>query len=210
MKSANSLSQSHRILFLNTLAFTVCFACWTLNGVLVTFLVDNGIFNWSVGRGFYADHTTSNLASVATAALEYRSDNSNATLRRSHFDGFSAIPTASATFVPQFFPYEIYGDIHRQQILPENLGRVLVGIRSADKILADAKRNLVLRDIWASVYYQPYLLDPAVNPDNAGSGPTDLERIVAGLKGMGYTFVNLNTFVSTVKNKKGKARIEVQ
>lgn len=48
MKSTNSLSQSHKILFLNTLAFTVCFACWTLNGVLVTFLVDNGIFHWSV------------------------------------------------------------------------------------------------------------------------------------------------------------------
>jgi NNP family nitrate/nitrite transporter-like MFS transporter len=48
MTNANSLSQSHKILFLNTLAFTVCFACWTLNGVLVTFLVDNAIFNWSV------------------------------------------------------------------------------------------------------------------------------------------------------------------
>ena len=48
MKKSAALSQSHKILFLNTLAFTVCFACWTLNGVLVTFLVDNGIFNWSV------------------------------------------------------------------------------------------------------------------------------------------------------------------
>ncbi|PXY41040.1 MFS transporter [Flavobacterium cheongpyeongense] len=48
MTNTNSLLQSHKILFLNTLAFTVCFACWTLNGVLVTFLVDNGIFNWSV------------------------------------------------------------------------------------------------------------------------------------------------------------------
>ncbi|MFZ0597571.1 MAG: MFS transporter [Flavobacterium sp.] len=48
MKTTNALSQSHKILFLNTLAFTVCFACWTLNGVLVTFLVDNGIFHWSV------------------------------------------------------------------------------------------------------------------------------------------------------------------
>jgi MFS transporter, NNP family, nitrate/nitrite transporter len=48
MSKATSLSLSHRILFLNTLAFTVCFACWTLNGVLVTFLVDNGIFKWSV------------------------------------------------------------------------------------------------------------------------------------------------------------------
>ena len=44
----SNLSQSHRILFLNTLAFTISFACWTLNGVLVTFLVDRGIFNWSV------------------------------------------------------------------------------------------------------------------------------------------------------------------
>ncbi|QOG04471.1 nitrate/nitrite transporter [Flavobacterium sp. MDT1-60] len=44
----SGLSQSHRILFLNTLAFTVCFACWTLNGVLVTYLVDKGIFNWTV------------------------------------------------------------------------------------------------------------------------------------------------------------------
>jgi len=43
-----NLSQSHRILFLNTLAFTVCFACWTLNGVLITFLVDKGIFNFTI------------------------------------------------------------------------------------------------------------------------------------------------------------------
>ena len=48
MKNTTSLSKSHRMLFLNTLAFTVCFACWTLNGVLVTYLVDKGIFNWSV------------------------------------------------------------------------------------------------------------------------------------------------------------------
>lgn len=48
MKNTNSLRQSHKILFLNTIAFTVCFACWTLNGVLVTYLVDKGIFNWSV------------------------------------------------------------------------------------------------------------------------------------------------------------------
>ncbi|MBS7231364.1 NarK/NasA family nitrate transporter [Flavobacterium psychroterrae] len=48
MKTTNALSQSYKILFLNTLAFTVCFACWTLNGVLVTFLVDNGIFHWSI------------------------------------------------------------------------------------------------------------------------------------------------------------------
>lgn len=36
-----------RILIISTLAFIICFATWMLNGVLVTFLVDNGIFNWS-------------------------------------------------------------------------------------------------------------------------------------------------------------------
>ena len=33
-------------LFLNTLAFTVCFAAWMLNGVLVTFLSSNQVFDW--------------------------------------------------------------------------------------------------------------------------------------------------------------------
>src|SRR3990167_6032413 len=39
-------SESHRVLFLNTLAFTVCFAAWMLNGVLVTFLSTNQVFDW--------------------------------------------------------------------------------------------------------------------------------------------------------------------
>lgn len=44
----NTLSfNSHRMLFLNTLAFTVCFAVWMFNGVLVTFLVDNQLYTWS-------------------------------------------------------------------------------------------------------------------------------------------------------------------
>ncbi len=40
------LSQSHRILFFSTLAFTICFAVWTLNGVLATYLADKGVFQW--------------------------------------------------------------------------------------------------------------------------------------------------------------------
>lgn len=35
------------MLVLNTLAFTVCFAAWMLNGVLVTFLTVNQVFDWS-------------------------------------------------------------------------------------------------------------------------------------------------------------------
>ena len=38
--------KSIQVLTLNTIAFTVCFACWTMNGVLVTWLVDRGVFAW--------------------------------------------------------------------------------------------------------------------------------------------------------------------
>src|SRR5512139_1495212 len=31
---------------MNTLAFTVCFAAWMMNGVLVTYLVDHDVFPW--------------------------------------------------------------------------------------------------------------------------------------------------------------------
>lgn len=46
MKENKSINPG-RILFLNTLAFIVCFAAWMINGVLVTFLVNNDVFKWS-------------------------------------------------------------------------------------------------------------------------------------------------------------------
>lgn len=46
MMQQRATRQSHRVLFLNTFAFTVCFAAWMLNGVLVTFLSSNQVFPW--------------------------------------------------------------------------------------------------------------------------------------------------------------------
>ncbi|MDP7475057.1 MAG: MFS transporter [Candidatus Marinimicrobia bacterium] len=43
-KEANATS--HKILFINTLAFTVCFAVWMINGVLVTYLATNQVYDW--------------------------------------------------------------------------------------------------------------------------------------------------------------------
>ena len=39
-------AKSHKALFLNTTAFTIFFAVWMLNGVLVTYLVSNQVFDW--------------------------------------------------------------------------------------------------------------------------------------------------------------------
>lgn len=38
------------MLTLTTVTFTLCFAVWMLNGVLVTYLVEHGIFEWSYGQ----------------------------------------------------------------------------------------------------------------------------------------------------------------
>lgn len=45
--AGTTLGTAHKTLVLNTTAFTVCFAAWTLNGVLVTFLSANQVFPWS-------------------------------------------------------------------------------------------------------------------------------------------------------------------
>ncbi len=39
-------AKSHKALFLSTTAFTICFAVWMLNGVLVTFLASNQVYDW--------------------------------------------------------------------------------------------------------------------------------------------------------------------
>jgi len=43
--NTTSASKANKILFLNTLAFTICFFVWMINSVLITFLVDK--FEWS-------------------------------------------------------------------------------------------------------------------------------------------------------------------
>ncbi|MBS1248682.1 MAG: putative nitrate transporter NarT [Chloroflexi bacterium] len=42
--------KANTVLALNTIAFTICFAAWMLNGVLVTFLVDNRVFDWNAAQ----------------------------------------------------------------------------------------------------------------------------------------------------------------
>jgi len=45
---ASPTFKSHKILFLSTFGFLMCFSAWMINGVLVTYLTDNGIFQWDM------------------------------------------------------------------------------------------------------------------------------------------------------------------
>ncbi len=43
-------ARANKALTMNTLAFTICFAAWMMNGVLITFLVENRVFDWDRGQ----------------------------------------------------------------------------------------------------------------------------------------------------------------
>lgn len=83
----------------------------------------------------------------------------------------------------QFFPYPVR-DVYGTVVLPENLGNYIpVGYnhnppRSANDIVATARRELVVRDGVASFFYHPYL------------GAEQLRPIVTGLRALGYSFVS--------------------
>lgn len=47
MGSSLNLKKANKVLFMNTFAFTICFAVWLINAVLVTFLVDNQVYDWT-------------------------------------------------------------------------------------------------------------------------------------------------------------------
>lgn len=46
----NSKSHANRVLTLNTIAFAICFAAWTLYGVLITFLLDHHVLTLDKGQ----------------------------------------------------------------------------------------------------------------------------------------------------------------
>lgn len=90
----------------------------------------------------------------------------------------------------QFFPYVIHKDSYGQKVIPENLGYIAPVSwfnffpRTVEDLLVSAKKNLVIRDAWASFYYHPYL------------GLSYLKTLIPGIRALGYEFVpvseNLN------------------
>lgn len=175
------------------------------------------MFSWVIGRSVYNDFTITGVKPLDPAKpIHFDMDNpATAQNRRDYFSTLQVKDVPGFKQFGQLYPYEIYGDIYGQRLLPENLGNVqpelndqVVATRSVDKILADAKRNLVLRDVWASVFYHPFLLDPALNPENLGPNK-DLDRLVKGIKNLGYNFINLDTYATQNTRAAGKPRIEL-
>jgi len=86
----------------------------------------------------------------------------------------------------QFFPYVIQRDLYGQKVVPENIGNIVLDPAggSATRLPADliraARKNLVVRDGWASAFFHPFL------------DISYLQELVRGIKGLSYDYVPLS------------------
>jgi uncharacterized protein YdaL len=126
----------------------------------------------------------------AASMTDYRAVSERVTARYEramYFPGVltgSADPTgfSPARFASQFFPYPVR-DVYGVAVIPETLGHVQTqGYNQHQatlpaQLIESARRQLVVRDGFASFFYHPML------------GMEYLPGLVAGIQALGYTFV---------------------
>lgn len=169
------------------------------------------IFEWNIGRLIYFDHQSSGLPinfGTPLSSLWLESTDPKAKMYRQNYFKDLKVNYNFPRWSGQMFPYEIYGDLHGQRIIPENIGNCqpylnshVVRPRSYKDIINDAKRNLVLRDNWASFFYHVNLVD-SHKDGGRGAYPGDtseLREILRQIKSFGYRFVDANDFMDKTR-----------
>jgi uncharacterized protein YdaL len=172
----------------------------------IDYLVFAHTIPWNVGRIIYFNHTVEKpKTAIADEELWFNRQNvgpATTQKRRDYFRQFK-VKINDSHWSGQIFPYEIYGDVYGQRLIPEDLGNsqptaneFVVQPRTTEQMLADAKRNLVLRDAWGSFFYHPQLL--SVQADGGeGRFPgdaTELLKLIQGMKALGYKFISIEDF----------------
>lgn len=128
--------------------------------------------------------------SYAASAVDYQAANgffTVATERRLYPTGLlSGQPFNYSQLVGQYMPYTVK-DVYGMKVLADTLGGIepqpffSYPARLPADIIADAQRNLVVRDGWASFFYHTY------------DDISYLQQTVTGVKNLGYTFVSPTT-----------------
>jgi len=120
----------------------------------------------------------------SAADIQVVGQNFSARAERSlYYRGLLSGTIDATRYVGQYFPY-VVRDVYNTKVLPDNLGGIspdnFFGFppRLPAQIIADAQRSLVVRDGFASFFY---------NPDDDISY---LKTTIQGFKGLGYTFVS--------------------
>jgi len=168
------------------------------------FVLFGQLFHWNIGRVTYFPHQK-----TATARLpEQMSFNSSGSSARA--TRLEMLKDVQVSFPKelkpsgQFFPYEIWGDVFGQRLLPENLGNIqpflneqVLKTQDITEMIESAKRNRVLRDHWASLFIHPVLIQPRWE-EGLGDYPGDGRKVLqllTEISQMGYQFIDLKEWV---------------
>lgn len=105
-------------------------------------------------------------------------------------------PVAKDFSVGQIYPYIVQRDHYGQRILPENLGNIEYDISTIDPtsnynytwedIVTNARYAKVVRDGFASFFFHPFWLDPAIGVP----GFEDFKKVIDGITQLGFTWVS--------------------
>lgn len=151
------------------------------------------VFPWNIGRIMYSLNETKGLPKRFSSKLTY--PESGMAGSKARLRAFRKLEVqATSEPVGQILPYEIFKDAYGQRVFPENLGNVQPdGIfgksRSTEEILNSVRRNRVLRDVWASFFIHPFLLD------TEHLSREKLKHMVQEIRANGYEFVDLEKMV---------------
>lgn len=174
-------------------------------------------FQWTNGRHIYFPYQKKQAQIVPEQWTVERSMVSGRASRANYTRDLVVTYDKSKQPNGQFYPYEIFGDQYGQRVIPENIGNVqaymneqVLKVLTVDGMIANMRRNRVLRDVWASYFIHPFCLS---SHDNAGVGafPGDvreIERLIKATRDYGYEFVDIASWINANTFSKRKPTIE--
>lgn len=169
------------------------------------FVLFGQLFSWNIGRVVYVPSQITSIKLLPTH-LKFNV-NPNVELEE-HLGWFQDLRVQDeAEVLPsgQFFPFEIEKDFYGQKIIPENLGNIqpflneqVFKTQDFEDMLSCARRNLVLRDHWASFFLHPVLIQRP-RDEGVAAYPGDNRKLVSFMKEietLGYQFIDLKDWIS--------------
>lgn len=144
-------------------------------------------------------HYQSSPKAYRAAAQTFRNTYQRAVYYTSDTPNLSAGAANRDFAVGQFFPYIINQDYYGQRIIPENLGNIEYDIREVDPssnynytwedLKLNAENAKVVRDGFASFFFHPFWLEPAIGKP----GFDDFRRTMEAIDALGYQWVDPST-----------------
>lgn len=177
------------------------------------------LFTWNVGRVIYFP-TQKSIPKRLPEAMRFDVAGALSNGQRLRYlQDVKVNYTADAGVTGQFYPYEIYGDVYGQRILPENIGNVqpymneqVYRLARIEDLILHFKLNSVIRDSWASFFIHPFCLN-----DTAGEGvgiyPGDtskVELLIQEARKAGFEFVDMQKFTEESGNPMRPEPIETK